>query len=321
MKVAMIFPGFGSQYVGMCKELYDEHRIIQEYFEQASSCLDINFVKLCFASSDVELALLRHAYTSIFLVSASIAGLLKSEGILCDVVAGYHQGEYAALFAADGIGLADGLYLLNKHALFYQELLQTSAMVALSITGLDAQEVEKICHKADAYHESKVFVASYDSATKHIIAGESAAVDRVQAIIDDSKEDEKRSVKIVAADVGIGLHSMLMESVARQLTMYLEKVDFHDLSVPFIESTYGKMVRRGVQVREHIVSCITKPVVWSSVMEKLGGYDTIIAVGPGAVLSSVIHERYKEKVVCSINQPKDLHELTSLLSRKQSEQN
>lgn len=320
MKVAMIFPGFGSQYVGMCKELYDEHRIIQEYFEQASSCLDINFVKLCFASSDAELGIIRHAYTSIFLVSASIAALLKQEGITFDVVAGYNQGEYAALFAADGIGFPDGLYLLNKYALFYQELLQTSSMSALSILGLDRQQVENVCHKVNVHHESKAFVAFCDAPEKHSIAGDRDALDRVQIRLSELKEDENQSIKTVAADLGMGLHSMLMDPVADQLRMYLEKVDFHNLTVPFIEATSGKVITQGAQIRKHIVSCITKPVVWVTVMEKLNDYDTIIEVGPGKMLNTLIRERYTEKMICSINQPKDLEDLRVLVSKKESEQ-
>src|SRR5579872_2345677 len=100
MKIALLFPGYGSQYVGMGKELYDEYRIVQEYFEEASNCVNINFVKLCFASSDSEISKLVNAYTSLFVIGGAVSALLKEHGIVPDVVAGYNNGEITALFAA-----------------------------------------------------------------------------------------------------------------------------------------------------------------------------------------------------------------------------
>ena len=111
MNIALLFPGYGSQYVGMAKDLYDESRTIQEYFEEAGNCLPINFVKLCFASSDTELSRMEHAYSATFLVSCAIHALLKEEGIKADVVAGYNLGEYTALYAATAlVFLMDFIY-------------------------------------------------------------------------------------------------------------------------------------------------------------------------------------------------------------------
>ena len=103
-KIGMIFPGQGSQVLGMGKDIYDRERMVQEYFENASGCVDQNFVRLCFASSERELRDTVNAQTSIFLVSASFFALLKEKyDIVPDVVAGHSSGEYAAIFAAGGM--------------------------------------------------------------------------------------------------------------------------------------------------------------------------------------------------------------------------
>ncbi|TET36106.1 ACP S-malonyltransferase [Candidatus Dependentiae bacterium] len=318
MKVAMVFPGFNSQFVGMGKELYDEHRIIQEYFEQASSCLDINFIKLCFASSDAEISTIRHAYTSLFLVSSSIAALVKQEGIVFDVVAGYNQGDYAALFAADGIGLADGLYLLNKYAVFYQKLLDEREFSAISIRGLDAKQVEDICFKAGANQESKVFVAIYETETKQVVVGDTDAVERVRDLIVELYNDKK--IDISGANLAVGLHSPLMDPVIDQFEIYLEKVDFHDLSVPMIESVNGTIIEQGKRVREHVISRINSPVVWTRVMQQLSQYDAIIEVGPGSVLTKMLCKQYPDKMVFTINKQADLDALKKALGKEQTEQ-
>src|SRR3990167_1799204 len=124
MKIALVFPGYASQYVGMGKELYDEYRIVQEYFEEASNCANVNFVKLCFASSDAELGKLANAYMSLFLVGGSVFALLKEYDIIPDIVAGYNNGEVTALFTCGCFSFPDGLYLLNKFSSFYQEALE-----------------------------------------------------------------------------------------------------------------------------------------------------------------------------------------------------
>lgn len=304
MKVAMVFPGYGSQFVGMAKDLYDEHRIVQEYFEQACSCLDINFIKLCFASSDAEISTIRHGYTSLFLVSSSIAGLLKEQGIVPDVVAGYNIGDYAALFAADSITLPDGLYLLNKYANFYQELLNHVSYQALAVRGLQAEQIEDICFKANSAHKGLVFVAVYEEDKRQIVAGELDAIERVENLVRDLYP--KRTVSVKPVDVGVGLHSPLMDPVLHQFRPYLEKVDFHDLSIPMMESAYGTTITHGIKARAHVTSRIAAPIMWARVVEKLSAYDVILEVGPGSSLTKTLQKQYPDKTFFTINKQSDV---------------
>lgn len=314
MKIAMMFPGYGSQYVGMGKEFYDESRLIQELFEQGSSCLDINFVKLCFASSDAELSEMRNAYTSTFLVSASIAALLKEKGIEPDVVAGFNHGVYAALFAVDGLSLPDGLYLLSKFAAFYKDALENNGVSAIHISGVNSEELEKMCKEASNENE-KASIAIYETNTAHTVTGNALAVDRVRDAV--SMLADQKEINVEQADLAVGLHSDLIDPVINQFKIYLNKVDFHDLAVPMIESVQGTELKKGKDVHEQILERINSPVVWPKVMNDLANYDIIVQIGPGKELAKWFSSAYPEKKVMAINKPDDVKSLELLLRQNE----
>lgn len=310
MKIALIFPGYGSQFVGMGKELYDNHRIVQEYFEEASNCLNINFVKLCFASSDSELGKATNAYTSMFLVSSALVGLLKQEGISFDVVAGYNNGDYAALFAAGGISLPDGLYLLNKYTTFYQEALDQMSAKAIRVVGISAKRLALLCDKAST-KEERAYIAIYETDKSHIVAGHKNAVDLVRDMASDMVGKNKVDIDVVSSEVG--LHSPLMNPIVDQFKIYLEKVDFKDLAVPMIESVNGRQIKRGTRIREHVIEHIHEPVKWTKIMNALNAYDVVVEVGPGTTLSALVRAEYPDKRVIAINKQSDIDELKSLI--------
>lgn len=309
-KLGMLFPGYGSQYVGMCKELYDASRLVQEYFEEASICLDNNLIKVCFASSDAEIGKMQYAFPLIFVGSASIVSLLKSEGIQPDVVAGYNTGEFAAAFAAGGLNFHDGLYLLNKYALAYQELMPEIGDVALMrVIGLETAQLSAVCESVAQELASTVPIVLYQRETEHLIAGFVHAVEAVCARL--SAENKKAKAKAVGLEVG--LHCALMKSVVTRLLMYLEKVDFHDTSIPLICNTSASAIQTGEQLREQLIGSINHPLLWTQVLEQFADCDIIIEVGPGVSLQSQLQERYPDKVIRTVNKPEDVAALKSLL--------
>jgi [acyl-carrier-protein] S-malonyltransferase len=305
MKIALLFPGYGSQFVGMGKELYDEYRVVQEYFEEASNCLNINFVKLCFASSDIELSKMVNAYTSLFLVGSSIYAVLKEHEIEPDIVLGYNNGETTALFAASCFSLPDGLYLLHKFCSFYQEFIDQRDMDTLHVSGIATQQLEDMCKKISG-DEHKIFIAIYNSPTNHIVAGSRTSLSALQDIIGDIGESDYLGAEI-------GLHSPLMNEVVNLYKDYLEKVDFKDLKTPIISCIDGEIITLGADVKARYIRHIDFPLDFMRAMKRLIDYDCIVIAGTDDSLLQLIKHYYPEKMVISVTNKSNLDTLKEMV--------
>lgn len=307
MKIAMLFPGYGSQYVGMGKELYDEYRIVQEYFEEASNCLSINFVKLCFASSEHDLSGMQQANTAIFLISSTIYALLKQEGIEPSLVAGYNLGEYGALFAAGSISLPDGLYLLSKLSSLYQDALREMDVRVMQVQGVDMQTLQLLSGPVAKAHGA-VDIAFVDGAYEHSVSGERDAVDHLEKVL-----SSKTGITTADLPFAVGLHSSRATAVAANFKMYLEKVDFKQVRIPCMSCIDGRIILHSSDIKERILKHIVSPLYWSTVLFNMQEYDLFIEVGPGTVLTSMVRKAYPDKRFIAINKPSDIEKLKHMI--------
>ncbi len=307
LKIGMIFPDYASQFVGMAKELYDNSRLIQEYFEEASNCLNINFVKLCFASSDSELVKMSYAYPSLFLVSSAISALLRERGIVPYKVAGYSLGEYAALCSIGSITLPDGLYFLSKFAALYQDELNGLDVRTIKVKGLLTKKLKKLL-ETSGNKNSQIVISSYQADNIHTIVGVRNAINAVELSILKINNVEVEDIPSEA-----GLHSLFMTPVSSALKMYSEKIDINNTNISFITGVDGLPIYLGASIKEKLIQQIYSPLLWKNVMKDMHDCDIFIHIGPGNTLAYITSIFYPKKLLFVINKQSDLDKLIQYL--------
>lgn len=311
-KIGFIFPGQGSQTLGAGKELYDHYRLIQECFEEASGCLETNFVQLCFASSDRELQQTINAQTSIFLLSAAIYRVLhETYCITPDVVAGHSSGEYSALYAAGGMTFFDTLYLLSKRALFMDEATRDGNGGMLAILGLEDKVVEELCQRYDA-PDSDTHVAevvNYNTPGQVVISG---TLPELEAIAQEVKKLKGKAIKL---NVAGAFHSRLMCKAAEKFAQYLVKVDFKDLTIPLIANKNAQIITTADEVKEAVVEQMSSPVLWWQSIQQLADCDIIVECGPGGKHTKMLQALMPKVKFVAIQSLNDIEELLRLLGK------
>jgi [acyl-carrier-protein] S-malonyltransferase len=311
MKIGMLFPGYGNQFIGMGKELYDHSRSIQEYFEEASNCLNINFVKLCFASSDIEISKLMYAYPALFLISVATANLVSQTGCSIDYVAGHGIGEYSALCFAGGLNFPDGLYLLSKLSHFYtqvREQPESFDFKSVLIDGISARKIKQICAETQADQDCP-HIAVYETKTEHVVTGSTMAINALVEGAYDAGADT-----ITALQREEGLHTPLMAQLVDQLKNYLTKVDFKDLKIPLIASVDAKEVCYAKKAQAAIMRQIIEPLYWKNVLKQFGDADLLIVPAPAKALVLELQSYYPDKIILGINTVHDLEMLKKYVS-------
>lgn len=314
--VGVVFPGYGEQFVGMGKNLYDESRMVQEFFEQAATCLDINFVKLCFASSDKEISEIDKGYLAVFLLECSFYALLAQQGLKPDFLAGYGVGEATAAFASGSVTFADGLYILNKYAVFMKEFTQAHLKdytVLRLVRGFTKESLTELCEKFST-EDKKAYISAHNTEHGFYVAGHRSIIEKIQKYC---KDNVIRKVREIGP--AHGLHSELIEPVVKQLLPYFNKIDFKDLKIPVITSTDGSYVTSPEALQAAITNRIAAPVMWNEVMEGFEGCDVILSIGPGKQLVEWMQEKYPDKEYFVIERYEDLKKVEPLLVEHRAE--
>lgn len=175
MKVVFLFPGYGSQFVGMDRELYDDYPLVVKLFEEAEATLHRNLARILFTSSQQELDKITTAYPILFLVGYVIAALFKDEEIVPALLVGNNIGDFAAIAAAGGMSLSDGIALINTYAQLYEEYLSTHAVASIRVEKIDKSALQAFCEQA-IKHNQRVDIAMSLSKAEHRVSGTQDAI-------------------------------------------------------------------------------------------------------------------------------------------------
>lgn len=305
-KLGFLFPGQGSQKVGMGKSWADAFPAAQAVFAEANDVLRLPLSRLCWEGPAEELQLTANQQPAILTVSVAMLRVLEMHGVQPALVAGHSLGEYSALVAARVLDLADALRLVRRRGELMQEAVPVGEGAMAAVIGLPADAVKAVAAEVSTQAEVCA-VANYNSPEQTVIAGHKAAVER--AIPALQKRGAKRALLL---PVSAPFHSPLMRPAREGLEPMLRRTEFRDPRVPVVTNVDARPVSTGAEAREALIRQVDSPVRWVESVEWMtgeGGIGRFVEVGPGNVLCGLVKRIGQRGKPAFCGEPEGLPEL------------
>ncbi len=291
--IAFIFPGQGSQQVGMGKDLYESFPLARTFYDRAEEILGFPLKKYSFNGPEEELKQTRVTQPALFVHSIIVDQILKETGIRPEIVAGHSLGEYSALVSAEALSFEEALPLVKLRGELMQHAGEIRPGTMAAILGLSDEEVEALCREASA--SGVVVPANYNSPGQLVVSG---SVEGVRKAMELAKEKgARRAVELVVSGA---FHSPLMESAIEKLKEAIENADFRKPRVPLVPNVTAQATTDPAEIREQLVRQLVQPVRWvESVREMVRqGATQFYEVGSGRVLTGLL-KRIDRSVSCT----------------------
>jgi [acyl-carrier-protein] S-malonyltransferase len=306
--IAFLFPGQGSQKVGMGQALAEAYPVCREAFEEADAALGEPLSRIIFDGPDDRLTLTENAQPAILAVSIAACRLLASKGLTPAFVAGHSLGEYSANVAAGTFAFADAVRIVRRRGRYMQEAVPVGDGAMAAILGLEADLVAQAC--MEAANGDVVSPANLNGGGQVVIAGSRDAVQRA-----GERAKALGAKRVIPLSVSAPFHCALMKPAQDRLAPELRALSVTDPRVPVIANVDAEPKRDARAAIEALVQQVSSPVRWEAVVARLAseGVTTYVEVGPGAVLSGLVRKLHREATVISLGSPNDLAGVESLL--------
>jgi len=296
--VAFVFPGQGSQYIGMGKALANEFQICRQAFDEADDALGRKISRLCFDGPAEELQLTENTQPAILAMSVAVCRLLSSRGYESRCMAGHSLGEYSAHVAAGTLGFADALRLVSKRGRYMQEAVPVGRGAMAVVIGLNAEGIEQAC--AEVAGDEVVSAANLNTSSQIAISGHAQAVERAGV-----RARELGAKRVVPLSVSAPFHCALMKPAEMRLEPELRALVARDPSVPVVANVDATPKQTSEESIEALIRQVSLPVLWeASVRTAIEmGVSTFLEVGPGRVLTGLIRKTDRSVRVLNVEDP------------------
>lgn len=290
MKVALLFPGQGAQYVGMGKELYENYSVTKQIYDEANKILDWDVKEVCFTDQNALIHQTRYTQGALFTTNYGIYAALKEEGIKAEAVLGFSLGEYDAIAASEALSFKEALKLVDLRATYMEECAKALPGGMSAVIGMETEKVYQLCQQISEELDSPVTVANDNCEGQVTIAGASHALEVANRLF-----KEAGAKRVVPLKVSGAFHSMFMLEAAMKLEAHLTEVHFNEPTIPIISNVTATAINTE-EVRENIPLQIIKGVRFRESILYLieQGFDTFVEVGPKTTLSNLVKKISKE---------------------------
>lgn len=308
-KIAFLFPGQGSQAVGMGKDLVEKFPVAKQTFEEADDALGYKLSQLCFEGPEDKLKMTEVTQPAILTVSTAAFRVLKEQGKSPDFVAGHSLGEYSAHVAAGTLSFADAVRTVRNRGKYMQEAVPAGQGAMAAVLGMELAALEDVCR--EAAQGEVVWPANINSPNQIVISGSQGAVERAAALA--KSKGAKRAIML---PVSAPFHCSLMQPAQDALEKDLNALTFNDPAVPVAKNIDGKLTTSGAEARQALVKQVTGPVQWVKCVRTLlgEGASIFIEVGPGKVLCGLVGQIEKPAACANVESEESLTKALAAMS-------